>query len=438
MMDGRLNIFREYNGEYQQVGLLAPIGQKPDRLAQAGHGLAFSYTSEYLSSADAKAISLAFPLQEGAFPVDRTFAFFDGLLPEGEMRGLFAAAFHQGTDAYSEILSRLNNESVGALLFGETEAELTASRAYTVEQVQDLQLFATLPRRVALELGMASRLSLAGAQAKIGLYHEDDNPLTGWFLPQGSAPSTHIIKASDGTFPLQTINEAFCLAVARHCALEVAESFLIPIDGSDPLLAVKRFDRVIPDSASLLDGHKMPRRLHQEDMCQAAGLRSYLKYEPTDGHYLALAAGIINRSVVNPFGDRATFFNHIIFDFLIGNCDNHLKNHSILWRRDWTGCRLSPIYDVTCTTIYPGLAREMGVSLCESRRIDDVTATDIRNAAKQAGLPEMFGWQQYVQLCGIFPDALSTAKDELVQQGYPEASKIAEFIAKDAAPRIKL
>jgi serine/threonine-protein kinase HipA len=80
----------------------------------------------------------------------------------------------------------------------------------------------------------------------------------------------------------------------------------------------------------------------------------------------------------------------------------------------------------------------MGVSLCESRRIDDVTATDIRNAAKQAGLPEMFGWQQYVQLCGIFPDALSTAKDELVQQGYPEASEIAEFIAKDAAPRIKL
>ena len=58
-------------------------------------------------------------------------------------------------------------------------------------------------------MGMASRLSFAGAQSKVGLYHVGDDPLEGWYVPRGAAPTTHIVKAPTRVFPNQTVNEAF-------------------------------------------------------------------------------------------------------------------------------------------------------------------------------------------------------------------------------------
>lgn len=43
----------------------------------------FVYDSDYLQSDDAKAISLAMPLQKEAFVSPVLFPFFDGLIPEG-------------------------------------------------------------------------------------------------------------------------------------------------------------------------------------------------------------------------------------------------------------------------------------------------------------------------------------------------------------------
>ncbi|MDR0459776.1 MAG: HipA domain-containing protein [Coriobacteriales bacterium] len=285
---------------------------------------------------------------------------------------------------------------------------------------------------------MASRLSLAGAQAKMGLYHNGDDPATGWFLPKGSAPSTHIIKASDGTFPHLIINEALCLATARNLGFDTTEFFFVPVDKTEPLLAVKRFDRTITNDAQIIDGLFVPNRLHQEDFCQAAGLPSYYKYEPTDGHYLNKAANLITQSVRNPFGDKVMFFTRILFDHLIGNCDNHLKNHSFILSAAWDSRELSPLYDVTCTTYYPELAQEMGVSLCPSRRIDDVSTSDILVSAERLGLGERFAWQQYQQLCESFLPALLRAEQELVEQGYEMASSIADFIRKNAQKRLSL
>ena len=53
--------------------------------------------------------------------------------------------------------------------------------------------------------------------------------------------------------------------------------------------------------------------------------------------------------------------------------NNHLKNWSLVWDESWKQVRLAPLYDVLCTTVYPSLVREMGVSFGGSRKIDDVT-----------------------------------------------------------------
>jgi serine/threonine-protein kinase HipA len=132
------------------------------------------------------------------------------------------------------------------------------------------------------------------------------------------------------------------------------------------------------------------------------------------------------------------FFNRVLFDYLIGNCDNHLKNHSFLWSSDWSGLELSPLYDITCTTFYPELDREMGVSLCESRRIDDVKKADIVRAARAIGISEDLGWSQYLELSAQLPGAIKRAENDLVTQGFAVASHIADFIFRDSSMRRSL
>lgn len=58
-----------------------------DRLAgtltENDSGYEFRYRPEYLSSAEARAVSLTLPLREAAYASPVLFPFFDGLIPEG-------------------------------------------------------------------------------------------------------------------------------------------------------------------------------------------------------------------------------------------------------------------------------------------------------------------------------------------------------------------
>ncbi|MDD7204011.1 MAG: HipA domain-containing protein, partial [Coriobacteriaceae bacterium] len=277
---------------------------------------------------------------------------------------------------------------------------------------------------------MATRLSLAGAQSKLGLHHTGADILAGWALPVGFSPTTHILKAADGTFENQVLNEAICLEAARLCDFEVASSQLIPTSNG-PILATRRFDRAIDDDGTIT-------RLHQEDLCQAAGLLSEMKYEPTDGHFAALASSVISKSSNNPFGDRIVFFERLLFDYLIGNCDNHLKNYSLVWNASWTGRELSPSYDISCTTIYPVLDREMGIALCPSRRIDNVTAESIFETARGAGIPRVLAESSLKRLASQIGDAVMQAGASFEDRGFRQAAEVAQLIFDDAQRRIAI
>ena len=52
-------------------------------LSEVDSGYEFVYLSEYLSSKDAKAVSLTLPLREELYSSNVLFPFFDGLIPEG-------------------------------------------------------------------------------------------------------------------------------------------------------------------------------------------------------------------------------------------------------------------------------------------------------------------------------------------------------------------
>ena len=407
MRDTELVVYREYFGRFEEVGRVAP----------AREGIGFAYSESYLQSRTARSISQALPLQPGAFSARETESFFNGILPEGSMRRSLSRAFHADVDDVGAFMARLNDESAGALVFGEGEESLSEGWGYAPLGEDDLARFAEHPAEFAPRAASRSRLSLAGAQMKVGLFFDASGS---WFYPQGAAPSSHIVKACDGSFPDQTINEAICMRTAAALGFDVASCRLIPVAGRDPLLAVERFDRIDVGDAFL-------HRLHQEDFLQA--LPDYFdKYEPTDGNYANHCAWVVNEGSCNPFGERRLLFSRLLLDWALGNADNHLKNHSMLWSEDWSSREMSPLYDLTCTTIYPELDREMGVSFGRSRRIDDVRMEDVMATARSCGVSAQFARDELEELLEVFPSVLCKAAEAVAEEGFPRAVDVGRRI----------
>ena len=163
-----------------------------------------------------------------------------------------------------------------------------------------------------------------------------------------------------------------------------------------------------------------------------------MKYEPTGGNYASRCGTILTRASSNPFGDRAFFLQALYFDYLIGNCDNHLKNHAMLWDETWSTCELAPLYDITCTTIYPSVEAEMGVSLCPSRKIFNVTPHDIVRTSQALGVPQKLGESLYKELYANFPKALDAAANHLAQLGYNRTEYLVEHIRKEFSGKVQL
>lgn len=128
------------------------------------------------------------------------------------------------------------------------------------------------------------RISVAGAREKTALLRMGEQ----WCIPQGATPTTHIIKLPIGEIkqPNATLdlresvdNEYLCPRWPENC-LAVPEAEIITTPRIRAL-AVTRFDRRWAQEGRVL------LRLPQEDLCQAFGLPSAMKYESDGGPGIA-------------------------------------------------------------------------------------------------------------------------------------------------------
>ena len=139
--------------------------------------------------------------------------FFENLLPEGRLRDLIAYRDRIDSRDTWALLIRHGQDTAGALSltpegFAAATEEILVplSREALQEKIE-----ASRARNLPL---MASwdeiRMSLAGAQEKLGLHIDAHGAM---FLPEGSAPSTHIVKPENASadFPYCPANEFFCM-----------------------------------------------------------------------------------------------------------------------------------------------------------------------------------------------------------------------------------
>ncbi len=345
-----------------------------ERPSERSREYEFQYTNA------SRPISLSLPVSHERFSSAESRPFFEALLPEGAVREQIASQLKlAGSDSYG-LLAQLGRDCAGALQIADTRpAPELASVQWLDDGELDL-LVESLPRH---PLGMHAddqhlRLSLAGVQHKAVLIRDDGGRFG---KPLDGMPSSHILKPElpESHYPGLATNEYFCMRLAARCGLSSANVELVTIAGR-PCLVVERFDR-----EPLTWPH---RRIHQEDLCQALGLTPDFKYQKEGWRvpsYRALA-DLLDQHSAQPGLDRLAGAQAAVFHFLIGNADAHAKNISLLHVPD--GARLSPLYDVVSTAVYPELSTELSLSVgdeLDPRRISSIHWSDL---ATDFGLQE--------------------------------------------------
>lgn len=387
----------------------------------------FAYDREYLESGIAAPISVSLPLREEAFSPQETKNFFDGLLPEGFTRSSVADWMHVDTNDYLGLLCGLGKECLGAVQITDGSGqEQPDYEELSVEQVRELAREGTVK---SAQVVAKSHLSLTGASGKVGLYYDDKNDL--WYQPVGSAPSTHIVKQNHVRLREIVLNEQLALTTASLLGVEVPHSFILNTGAAkeeDILLAVERYDRTFDGAQEMIGELPRPRRLHQEDFAQALGIAAEDKYEKDREGYLDRIFELLRRYSSNPIEDQLKLWKLLIFDYLIGNTDNHIKNYSLLYGRDLRSIRLAPAYDLLSTTIYEESTRDMAFRIGGEYSIDLITESCFEAAAQEAGLGRRLAMRCYEELCGGFEKALGEAANRLTGDGFSGAEALREKI----------
>jgi serine/threonine-protein kinase HipA len=308
-------------------------------------------------------------------------AFLEGLLPEGRALEAAAAAVRgvrlmdgapaTTTDAV-QLLAAYGRECAGAVVAvpaGDPPPGL--GRYQSVDANRMVEIIRDLPRRpLGADPERGIRMSLAGAQPKFLLARFNG----AWFEPLDGAASTHILKpAADWGYSAQ--NEAMVLFLARTAKLTECDAWVEHAADGTAVLVTARYDR-------RMSGRRVIRS-HQEDMCQALGIRPKDKYRIGRPSELARQ---LRRFADEPAAQTRAMFRQVAFRVLIGDEDGHGKNYSLLLRDG--GVQLAPIYDTLCTLIYPELTGRVVGGIGMQQQLPKMTRVALLDEARAMGLPE--------------------------------------------------
>jgi serine/threonine-protein kinase HipA len=387
----------------------------------------FTYCGDYLASGQPP-LAKALPLQAKSIKAPAVLMFFDGLLPEGSERDLFARFLHKSTWNTHGLLAALGGECIGDIVLLTEEMQNAGYQnidsGYTALDTETLEalLKPTSSERIAAEI--KNRISLAGAQSKISLYRASDDDLQssdGWSLPYGLAASTHILKPQSRQFEGLVENEIFCMQLAQACGIDVAKTAVLRLD--EPVLVVKRFDRLRDEAGTVI-------RLPQEDICQILSISPLHKYESDGGPGFEKVLDVLMRWSAAPLEDIQDLIKRALFNYLIGNCDAHGKNYSLSTALDGT-TRLAPAYDLVSTTFYPGISHDMAMKVGERYSREQITNADFLTFAKQLGIDDKAVHDGFTALASLITAHAEPVADVLVAAGLTEVEAIAKHILKE-------
>ena len=314
----------------------------------AGGRLRFDYDDDYRNSRSATPLSVSMPTTVRSHPDGVISPWLWGLLPDNQaVLERWARDFHASASSpFSLLATPIGHDCAGAVRFaapgevGEVIGKRGAVTWLTDEAVA--QRLRELREDTTAWLGreFTGQFSLAGAQAKTALLHEDGR----WGVPSGSAATSHILKPAvagldghDQRDPHHT--------PARHRAHGAAHRH-----------------QTVPSPAPQAPGNGLSQttntnifRWRSNNIFRwllTLGINPARKYQNEGGPGPREVAHLF-RDVMPPrVADEAVwrFFDALAWNWLVAGTDAHAKNYSLLLAG--SEVRLAPLYDVASALPY--------------------------------------------------------------------------------------
>lgn len=215
-----------------------------------------------------------------------------------------------------------------------------------------------------------SQTTLTGVQPKLSLNIDKMSAAPTRFTIVGLW-GRFILKPQSDAFPLLPETEDLTMHLAELTKIETVPHALIRFSDGELCYITRRIDRTATGVA-----------IPMEDMCQLSERLTEDKYKSS---YERIAKLILQYSAA-PKLDLVKFWEQVIFSWIVGNADMHLKNYS-LYAPDLIDYMLTPAYDLLSTAlVMPEDTEELALTLGGKKR--KLSRMHFSDAMRQSGLSE--------------------------------------------------
>lgn len=193
-----------------------------------------------------------------------------------------------------------------------------------------------------------SQIAVTGVQSKLSLHISNNvKEATQKRFNIVGLWGGYILKPPTGLYAQLPEVEDLTMHLASIAKIKTAPHCLLHLQSGELAYLTKRIDRTKKG------------KLMMEDMCQLTERLTEDKYQSS---YEQIAKAILKYSTT-PGLDLVNFFEIVLFSFITGNADMHLKNFSLL-EQPGMGMTLSPAYDLVNTQLVnPADKEELALTL---------------------------------------------------------------------------
>ena len=248
-----------------------------------------------------------------------------------------------------------------------------------------------------------SQTALTGVQAKLSLHIAGD--------PKKDAErrftivglwGSYILKPATDLYPQLPEVEDLTMHLAQLAKIKTVPHSLIRLASHTLAYITRRIDRT------------QKRKLAMEDMCQLTERLTEHKYQ---GSYEQIAKAIWKYSAT-PGLDVIDFFEQVLFCFLTGNADMHLKNFSLL-ERPGIGMALAPAYDLVNTALVnPADDEELALTLNGKKK--KIQKSDFVAAMVTAKIAEKQQQNIFRKMTHAMPEWIRQIDDSFLSDAFKE------------------
>ena len=216
-----------------------------------------------------------------------------------------------------------------------------------------------------------SQTTLTGVQAKLSLDISKKQRAESRRFTIVGLWGKYILKPQTDLYPNLPEVEDLTIHLAELAKINVVPHSLIRFTDGELCYITRRIDRTAT-------GEKLP----MEDMCQLTERLTEHKYK---GSYEQIAKAVARFSSV-PRLDLVNYWEQVVFSWITGNADMHLKNFS-LFSKEQGVYRLTPAYDMLSTAlVMPEDTEELALTL--NGKKNKIRRGDFEVAMRASGLDE--------------------------------------------------